>query len=165
MNEGRIEINTSPIEIETNFTVFFVYSCCSWWASKEAEREAENKMIKNRTRQQTYGDDLLLPQVNNIGWGNPTHLYSKESLIEMVTGKDLLSKRSRRVGKDRTLMDEFLRHVPSAMIPMVPTKREGFNPVVVPLLDYLGVDGATHPGNTFPFYRTTGDYPWTCCGR
>ena len=140
MNEGRIEINTSPIQIETNFTVFFVYSCCSWWASKEAEREAENKMIKNRTRQQTYGDDLLLPQGNNIGWGNPTHLYSKESLIEMVTGKDLLSKRSRRVGKDRTLMDEFLRHVPSAMIPMVPTKREGFNPVVVPLLDYLAVD-------------------------
>ena len=78
-------------------------------------------------------------------------LFSKSNLYPLITRSR--PSTHRRVGRDRELMDKFLdavrRH--SAEVPVMTGPSSGsFNPVTVPVLDYLRVDSEREDAWSYP---------------
>ena len=122
----------------------------SWMSRRRAEEEAERWIREGRRTRARDGDTFLVPAPETIEWCGKG-LFNKENLVSIVTKAKPVTHR--KVGRDREGMDRFLdavwRH--SSDVPVMTGPGSGsFNPVSVPLLDYLKVDSDRADSWSYP---------------
>ena len=116
------------------------YDFYSWWTRKEAEDEAEKRMMAGRKTWVRPGNEMIIPQPPSLEWGS-RGTYTKSSLYILAVRRE--PTKDRRVGSDGERMDRFLNTLQETrkMVPvLLKDYQQNWNPVGVPLLDYLQVD-------------------------
>ena len=143
------------LSAEKENLIFFKYSMyllspiSSWISRKRAEEIAADHIREGRRTIALESDRFLVPAPETMEWSKGR--YSKNNLYPLITR--IKPSSQRRVGRDRELMDKFLdavrRH--SADVPVMSGPSSGsFNPITVPVLDYLRVDSEREDAWSYP---------------
>ena len=145
------------VDIIHNHSKCLHCSYLSWMSRRRAEEDAERRMKDGRRTYVQPGDDNTVPAPPTHEWGSRGS-YNKEKLCSLVTG--VPPNPSRRIGRDRVEMDRFLDAVRKyeGEVPIITgAPNDSFNPLGVPLLDYIKIDSYREDGWSYPSvdYLTT----------
>ena len=133
--------------------IYYTYSMClyslnsSWIARSRAEDWAAEKIQEGRRLRSTEPDRFLVPAPETSEWTRG--LFSKTNLYPLIT--KTRPPTHRRVGRDRESMDRFLDALRghAAEVPVM-TGSDSFNPIMVPVLDYLRADSEREDAWSYP---------------